>query len=185
MNDINARLLTAAMRGDEVGLKAILREPGGGALTKTNDMQNALAWAAEGGHGSCIRLLLPVSDTWGKDEDGITPLMHAARYGHDACLELLLPVSDALAKCKYGMTALMYAACDGSEACVRVLLSKSDALAKDKDGRTANFWAKKEGHESLARFLEAYELSRAEQASVEESVSASANASRKQGSPRV
>lgn len=183
MNVINARLLAAAMHGDEVGLKAILREPGGGALTKTIDMQNALAWAAREGHEDCVRLLLPVSDTWGKDGYGITPLMHAASAGHDACVEILLPVSDALAQSEDGMTALMRAACGGRDGCVRILLPESDVLATDVGGKTASMFAHERCHKSLAKFLEAYELSQVEQASVEES--AGAGASCKRAAPRL
>ena len=183
MNVINARLLAAAMHGDEVELKAILRESGGGALTKTLGMQNALAWAAREGHEDCVRLLLPVSDSWGKDGYGMTPLMHAASAGHDACVELLLAVSDALAQNKDGMTALMWAAGSGQEACVRLLLPESDVLATNVGGKTASMFAHERCHKSLAKFLEAYELSQVEQASVEES--ACAGASCKSVAPRL
>ena len=112
-------------------------------------------------------------------------LIEAARAGCEEKIKALLmdPRCDALTKGSKGWTSLMWAVYCGHEACVRLLLPKSDVLAKDEAGRTSSYWAKKGGHESLARFLEAYELSLTEQASIE--VAASSGALRKQATPRV
>ena len=141
--------------------------------------------AARDGSEAELKSLLrnPGCNALSKTGHGLTALMCAALFGHEACIQLLLPLSDARAKNKDGHTALIQAAWFGSEACVRVLLPVSDVLGKDKAGRTASSWAKKEGHESLAKFIDAYALSQAEQASIEGAISSATP--RKRAAPRV
>jgi len=55
------------------------------------DFQTLLAWAAENGHETTVRILLETgADIESKDSKSNTPLSWAARKGHKATVRLLL-----------------------------------------------------------------------------------------------
>ena len=161
-------------------IKARLKQSGSGAA-----INERLIEAAKVGSEAELKSLLcePGCKALTPDVVGMTALMWASFRGSEACVRLLLPISNARAKSEDGQAALTWAAYPGHEACVRLLLPVSDVLGKDKAGRTASSWAKKERHESLAKFIDAYALSQAEQASIDGAISPAT--SRKRASPRV
>ena len=96
MLELNERLRDAAKVGDEVEQRV---------WDEGVDV-GGVAWR---GHEECVRILLPESEPSGKDEDGITALMHAASDGHTQCARLLLPVSALGVRNDEAMTASEYA----------------------------------------------------------------------------
>lgn len=134
---LNRRLLHAAELGD---CQAIEEALAGGARVAPIALQKA----ALGGHESCVRRLIPLTDPL--DSDSLA-LRWAAGNGHSACVSLLIPVSDPLAQ---DSLALRWSAEAGHALCVRLLLPFSDARA---DNSQALYWAAHYGNAECVALL--------------------------------
>ena len=117
-----------------------------------------------------MKALLPQSDPWQADHEGMLPLHHAAQYSHDALSVLL---SSALISeggqqryCQEGgvawvdvadfegRTPLMWAATTGNATCMRLLLDRgADMGLSCKSGRMSLHMACLAGHSAAACML--------------------------------
>ena len=124
----------------------------------TEQGRSALIFAAEGGHASCVRLLLAHgADANVKDQNGNHPLIYAAQWGHTECLEILITVgkSDLQMKNDSDETVLMFAARGGHTECLRLLLGHGDTEVDCKrfDSKTALMLAARGGHAACLTLL--------------------------------
>ena len=126
-------------------------------LNKTDGKgRTALNWAARGGYGAVVQLLLEKGadvKAEAKNEWAVLPM--AAKDGHEGVVRLLLEKgADVNGKDCYGETALLMAANCGSEAVARLLLEKgADVNYKNQVGLTALRMAATYGQETVARLL--------------------------------
>ncbi|MBL8297750.1 MAG: ankyrin repeat domain-containing protein [Rhodanobacteraceae bacterium] len=102
-----------------------------------DELNQALAKAAENGHLAAVRALIPVSEP---KADGSAALRRAARNGHLEIVRVLVPHSDPKAK---GSDALRWAATNGHVEVVHALAAVSDPKANDSE---ALYWAARNGH---------------------------------------
>lgn len=86
-------------------------------------MSRVISAAAE---GDVEALRESLGSAGGRDENGMTALMHAALNGNLECVELLVPYEKNLRDSK-GWTALMYATLGRNLGCVKALLDEAKA----------------------------------------------------------
>lgn len=111
-------------RGDALAIAARLFNSSLLQKDSTEDLQEALEWAAIGGHPECIKILIPLCNP--KAHDSFA-LRAAALNGHPACLALLIPASDPQAN---DSSALCSAAENGHAECVKLLLECAPPKSK-------------------------------------------------------
>jgi hypothetical protein len=115
-----------------------------------------LRGAAQGGHDTCVRVLLEgKADVNAVDGDNRTPLHAAALYGRDTCVRILLEgKADVNAVDVGNRTPLHDAALFGCDACIRVLLEgKADVNAVDANNMTPLHVAARYGRVAFVRVL--------------------------------
>ena len=118
-----------------------------------------LAWAARGGQGEAVELLLrqEAVDPDKPDNVGRTPLSWAASGGHESVVRQLLDRQDVDPDKpdNEGRTPLLWAASQGHEPVVKQLLDRQDVNPDkpDNEGRTPLLVAAANGHKSVVQQL--------------------------------
>ena len=124
--------------------------------------RTALSWAAVGGHGCVVEILLRqegVNPNAADTEYGRTPLWWAAKGGHEEVLILLLEREDinrSAADTEYGRAPRRRGARSGHERVVKLLLERADINPNTIDtfsDRTPLSWASENGHEGVVKLL--------------------------------
>lgn len=142
-------------------LHKIMQEYLDTASPQQSDLDVALFWAAEQGHGAVVDALLRAGANPNVQvSDKRTGLVIAAKNGHSECVRILL--SDARteinAKGDRGRTALAFACRTGHDDIVEMLLSREDCDANSPgdSGTTPLIWAAVGGHARTAGLLAAH-----------------------------
>jgi len=124
--------------------------------------RTALSWAALGGHGDVVEILLQQNDVNPDAADTgyrRTPLWWAAKGGHEEVLMLILGREDinrSPANTEYGRAPLGWGARGGHEGVVKLLLEREDIDPNTADTfseRTPLSWAAENGHEGVVKLL--------------------------------
>ena len=143
-----------------VEMVAILVELEGCDANQVDCVGNTpLMWAALGGHGRVVKMLLGCSDINPDKPDtyGQTPLCCAAENGHEGVVKILLGRDDINPNKadKDGQTPLSCAARNGHEEVVKILLEWDDITPDKADnyGQTPLCCAADNGHEGVAKML--------------------------------
>jgi ankyrin repeat protein len=149
-------LIAAAKRGDEAGVRTLLRTRP--AVDATGpDGTSALHWAARGDYLSIVRMLLAAgARADAADRYGITALALAAVNGSAPVISALLDAgANAKARVGDGETILMAAARTGRTDAATPLLDRgADPNAREPwQGETAVMWAAGENHGEMVRLL--------------------------------
>lgn len=151
----------AASLGIARVVTALLAEKGWDINAVDTNGRTALSWAALGGHGDVVEILLRQKDVGpGAADTGYrrTPLWWAAKGGHEEVLMLLLEREDinrSPANIGYGR-ALGWSARGGHEGVVKLLLEREDIDPNTADTfseRTPLSWAAEDGHEGVVKLL--------------------------------
>ena len=160
-------LIAAAKRGDEAGVRSLLRTSGVRLKADTTDRTGvnavgpdgttALYWAARGDHLAIVRLLLAAgARVDAADRYGITPLALAAINGSAPVVSALLEAgANAKGRVGDGETVLMAASRTGRADAVKLLLDRgADPNAREPwQGETAVMWAAGENNPETVRLL--------------------------------
>jgi uncharacterized protein len=124
----------AAMEGDAVGVRALLKQ-GSDVNAAQGDGMTALHWAAMKNDAALAQVLLYAGANVRATTriNGYTPLILASQYGNAEVIDLLLKAgADAKAASTTGSTPLMLAAASGNVAAVKLLLDAgADVNARD------------------------------------------------------
>jgi ankyrin repeat protein len=147
-------LYVAAIQGDLVKTRELLKSNPALVFRKDKDGQTFLHWTAEFGYKDIVELLLVMKADVGAKDDvyGNTPLHKAA---NKSITELLLANKAEIdATNKWGHTPLHEAAIHGLKDVVESLLAKGAAInAKSHDGYTPLYWAAWQGRKEVAELL--------------------------------
>ena len=119
----------------------------------------SLMWAARGGHGGVMKILLGRNEVNPDKPDkyGQTPLNWAAFHGHEEVIKILLGRGDVNPDKPNvsGRTPLCCAAICGHEGVLKILLGHDDVNPDKPDnrGQTPLCWAAENGHEEVVKIL--------------------------------
>lgn len=112
----SVRLACAADAGDAAEVARLI------PISDPTSMSNsALCFAAQGGHVTCVELLIPVSSTIVFDEYS-SPILKAAENGHTQCVSLLIPMTEK----SWIHHALCAAVQRNDIECVKLLMNECD-----------------------------------------------------------
>lgn len=145
----------AALNGDLVKVKALLKSDPKLLEASGNHGKKPLHYAAQGGHMEMVAFLLEQGAAVDiKNEVNETPLQYAAAFGKKEVVEFLLSKGAELnAKTQFGNSAA-YAAMRGNYDILEYLINKgADIMVKDEDGTTLLHFCAIKGSKELISFL--------------------------------
>lgn len=151
--DINDRLLTAVLSGDNAAVQDLLAK---GADPKSKQGAGALVRAAILGNTSIVKALLDKgADVDARDSSGETPLMVAATWGRTAVVQMLIARgANVNAKSAHGNTPLILAVGGGDVSGVQALIAKgADVNTKNNDEETSLMLAERFERKDIAQTL--------------------------------